>query len=85
MKANSLLFSVIFILFSVVPTTLLAKNPNITQVLIDHDLRFVLDLADRVTVLDFGRRVAEGTPAQIQEHPEVLVAYAGETAAREEP
>ncbi len=50
---------------------------GVTSILIEHDLRFVLDLADSVTVLDFGRTVAEGPPAEIREHPEVVAAYIG--------
>ena len=50
---------------------------GIAQILIEHDLRFVLDLADRVVVLDFGRKIAEGTPAEVREHPAVLEAYVG--------
>ena len=53
------------------------RELGITQVLIEHELRFVLDLADRVTVLDFGRRVVEGTPDEVRAHPAVLEAYAG--------
>ena len=53
------------------------RELGITQVLIEHELRFVLDLADRVTVLDFGRRVCEGTPDEVRAHPAVLEAYAG--------
>ncbi len=54
---------------------------GITQVLIEHELRFVLDLADRVTVLDFGQRIACGTPEEIRRHPAVLEAYAGVAAS----
>jgi branched-chain amino acid transport system ATP-binding protein len=54
---------------------------GITQVLIEHDLRFVLDLADRVCVLDFGRKLAEGRPDEIKDHPAVLEAYTGFTGA----
>ncbi len=50
---------------------------GITQVLIEHELRFVLDLADRVCVLDFGKRIAVGTPDEVRRHPAVLEAYAG--------
>ena len=50
---------------------------GITQVLIEHDLRFVLDLADRIVVLDFGEKVAEGTPDEVRRHPKVLEAYSG--------
>jgi len=50
---------------------------GITQILIEHDLHLVLDLADRVAVLDFGRKIAEGTPAEIAEDPAVVEAYVG--------
>jgi len=52
---------------------------GITQILIEHDLHLVLDLADRVVVLDFGRKIAEGSPEQVARHPEVARAYAGST------
>lgn len=48
-----------------------------TMVLIEHDLGFVLELADRVAVLEFGRLVAEGPPAQIAADPAVQAAYTG--------
>lgn len=50
---------------------------GITQILIEHELRFVMDLADEITVLDFGRLVACGEPAEIARHPEVIAAYIG--------
>jgi long-chain acyl-CoA synthetase len=50
---------------------------GITQILIEHELRFVLDLAETVAVLDFGRKIAEGTPAEIRVHPDVIAAYIG--------
>lgn len=53
---------------------------GVTQILIEHELRFVLDLADSVAVLDFGKRIAQGTPDDIRVHPRVIEAYIGEAA-----
>lgn len=50
---------------------------GVTQILIEHELRFVMDLSDRITVLDFGRKIAEDLPAAIAQHPAVVEAYVG--------
>ena len=50
---------------------------GITQVLIEHELHLVLDLADRVVVLDFGCKIADGPPDEIRRHEAVLDAYVG--------
>ena len=50
---------------------------GVTQILIEHDLHLVLDLADQVAVLDFGRKIAEGAPEEIAIQPAVVVAYVG--------
>jgi branched-chain amino acid transport system ATP-binding protein len=56
---------------------------GISQVLIEHELPFVLDLADQINVLDFGRKIAEGTPEEIRRNPKVIEAYAGGLDAKE--
>ena len=57
---------------------------GITQVLIEHELRFVFDLADQVTVLDFGQKIAEGTPTEVQKSPAVAAAYMGQVIEESE-
>ena len=53
---------------------------GITVLLVDHDMQFVMEISDEVTVLDQGARIAEGTPEEVQNNPRVIAAYLGAEA-----
>ena len=52
---------------------------NLTILLVEHHMGMVMGISDKVVVLDFGSKIAEGTPTEIQENSDVISAYLGET------
>ena len=54
------------------------RDLGITVVLVEHDMELVMDICDRIVVLNLGSKLAEGTPREIQESPEVIAAYLGD-------
>ena len=54
------------------------RDKGITVLLVEHDMSLTMEICDEILVMDYGRRLAEGTPREIQRHPQVIAAYLGE-------